>query len=461
MFKRMTAVLLIGLAVFMWGCPKDDDEDKQTTPETTDVASGTARSSDTTTTVIQTPAGVTLTIPPGAVPPFDDGATCTQTFSIERTNDSPVTPPSGETVATDVYRFGPESFVFAAPVEVSIPVANVPANYDVLLYRTNPITGAIEQMPAAYNPTTGKITTSTYEFCCWFGTTRPHVNTASGCIFVDNTTLNYWVRVCVESYELTYPDQDEDNMASYGDGGVWAPVGTIGWASSGKYFIPQGVFNLCIQWSRRDWLSGETTYYHRMQTGVTVNSAWNYWDSPNCSYTLTVGDPVGADTGECVCVPVPSNPVHTGDIQVTLNWYNTNPLDLDLWVWDPAGDSCFYGHGQYDTTATGAHLDRDNLCWNYENGRPENIYWTRTPPTGEYRVAVDWFSSCGYEHPNQNFGVRVVYGSTTRTYSGVIAPNTNLQEVCRFTFSGQAVTFLPPDNTADYSHIVKPAKVRN
>ncbi|RPH92918.1 hypothetical protein EHM69_11685 [candidate division KSB1 bacterium] len=443
MFNRLLVLLLILLALFIWGCPKDDDKDEPTPTPTEDIASGTANSSDSTSTVVQTPAGATVTIPPGAVPTFDDGSACTQTFSIERTNSSPADVPTGETLKSDIYRFGPEGFIFAAPVEVSIPMMDVPEGHDVLLYRTNEATGEVEQMPAVYDPTTGKITTNTYEFCCWFGTTRPAVNTASGCIMVNNLSHSKWLRVCVDTYTLTFPDQ-VGNMAGYGEGALWAPIGTIGWASSGKYYIPQGTYNLCLQWSHRDWLSGHTTYHHRMENNVTVNSAWNYWTSPNCSYTLSASDPVGADTGMCTCIPHPSSPAHTGQVQVTLTWFpnDQSGRDMDLHVVEPSGEEISYSHR---LSATGGQLDIDNTCVWSESGIAENIYWTTNPPSGQYIVKVHFFpNACGSQGERQNFGVRTVVRGTTRTYqSSAIYGET--VEICRFTVSGGAITYQPPE----------------
>lgn len=441
MYKRLIAVLLIGLAVFIWGCPKDDDEDTTPTPTPTpDDASGTARSTDTTTTTVQTPAGVVLTIPPGAVPPFDDGSPCTQTFSIERTNSSPAGVPAGETLASDIYRFGPEGFTFASPVQVTIPMLNVPEGHDVLLYRTNQATGEAEQMPAIYDPGTGKISANTYDFCCWFGTTRPARDDASGCIMVTNIS-NHWVRICVDSYTLTYPDQNEW-MSSYGEGGLWAPPGTIGWANSSKYYIPQGQHHLCIQWAIQPFWDSPITYVHRF-TDVTVGSAWNYWTNPNCSATLSISDPVGADTGACNCIPHPTSPAHTGEVQVTMTWYvnDADGVDIDLHVIEPSGEEIYFGHM---TSATGGQLDMDNTCGDFRSGVSENIFWNTNPPGGEYIVKVHYWGDCGEDdHPTQAFGIRTVVRGQTRTFTNSVVPS-EMKEITRFTVSGGAVQFLPP-----------------
>lgn len=436
MATRLLTILLMAAALFVWGCPKDDDENPPAPQE--DAASRAVRSDDTTAQVITTPAGARMTIPPGAVPPRADGSAATMVFSVERANSIPVTPPAGEALATDIYRFGPEGFVLAAPVEIAIPVPGDGDPGDLAIYRVDPTTGNSIFYGGEYDPGTRTVKVSTYEFSPWYCTRPPSRNSAWGCVDVNNLS-NMWVYVCVDQYTLTFPEQDAASMRNE-VGGLWAPSGTIGWTNRSNFRLPQGSYRLCIQYqlSRDPW-----TYGHVFRD-ITVNSAYRWPESTHCP-ELTIGTPALPDTGRCTCIPTPTTPVGTGDIQVTLNWYNANALDLDLWVQDPTGEWCYYGNGQAPgTTSTGGQLDRDNLCSNYENGRPENIYWTQPPPVGEYIVAVDWYSSCSHEHGNQPYTVRTVVQGVTRTISGSIAPNTDMQEVTRFRIVGSTVEFLPP-----------------
>lgn len=438
MLTRLLAVLLMATALFIWGCPKDEDDPPP--PPVSDNASGTASSSDTTVTTIQTPAGAKLTVPPGAVPTFSDGTPATQTFSIERTNSSPVNVPAGETLVSDIYRFGPEGFTFAAPVMVTLPVLNAHDSSDVFLYRTNQATGEAEQMPAVYDPVAKTITAPTYDFCCWFTSERPRRNTASGCIDVNNLS-NHWVRVCVDTYDLTFPEQAV-NMASYGEGGLWAPSGTIGWANRGNFYIPQGTYRLCIQYGIQEFQGGPIRYVHRYEDNVTVNAPWNYWTHPNCSANLTFSNPVSPDTGRCNCVPQPSTPAHTGEVQVTLTWYvnDAEGLDLDLHVIEPSGEEIYYGHR---TSATGGQLDIDNICGDFRNGISENIFWTTNPPSGQYIVKVDYFGDCNSDNNVQWFTIRTVVRGNTRTFQNSVGPGEE-KEITRFNVSGGSVNYLPP-----------------
>jgi uncharacterized protein YfaP (DUF2135 family) len=104
-------------------------------------------------------------------------------------------------------------------------------------------------------------------------------------------------------------------------------------------------------------------------------------------------------------------------------------VDLDLYVTDPAGSTVWYNQ---TTVASGGTLDRDNACGNYENGRPENIFWS-TAPTGQYIVVVKWFSGCSSSLSSMPFTVRVVNKSNVTTYSGTVSSSTGSVEVTRFT----------------------------
>ena len=140
-------------------------------------------------------------------------------------------------------------------------------------------------------------------------------------------------------------------------------------------------------------------------------------------------------------------------MQVTLTWFDESALDLDLWVTEPSGERCYYGN---PVTATGGQLDRDNLCGNYINGRPENIFWQTNPPVGEYIVEVDWYYDCGNGMPSQPIQVRTVVQGNTQTYTPTINSGETI-EVIRFNVTGTSVEFLPPQ-TAPRVTLNKPAK---
>lgn len=454
MSKKWLLILLIVPLLIFLGCPKDEDEEPTPTPPTPDNASGAVRSD--TSGMIETPLGARITIPVGAVPRLENGNIGTMVFSIERNNDILVTPPIDETLISDIYQFGPEGFTFARPVEVTVPVPEGQDPEEVSLWRKNPTTGQAEFFSSSYDPVTRTISGQTFELSPWFVTGHTRDQDCSGCIQVANMSHTSWLMVCVEQYTLLYPEQGEW-FAESGGGPLFAPIGTIGWASTGEWYLPQGTFRLCLQ---RESETNPGHYEHIFMDDVVVHQPWHY-TNPQCT-NISNSSFSSPDTGRCACIPIETSSVGTGEIQVTLTWYNQNSLDLDLWVSDPGGTEgewCFYGNGQApNTTTSGGQLDRDNLCSNYENGRPENIYWTQPPPVGEYIVAVDWYSSCSHDHGNQAFNLRTVVQGVSRTYTGTIAPGTDMQEVTRFQITGSTVIFLPPRNDVDYSNLRRPSK---
>lgn len=225
--------------------------------------------------------------------------------------------------------------------------------------------------------------------------------------------------------------------------------------------MPQGWYHICVTYSH-DPSEHDPIYTHRWLTSqyVVDNAArpsWNGLHNYDCTELTVGGDGIGAEytDGRCDCTPVPTTPVGTGDIQVTLTWFNSLALDLDLFVLDPDSEYCYYGN---NPSSSGGVLDRDNLCGNYENGRPENIYWTSSPPVGEYVVFVDWFSACGNDIASQAVNVRTVVRGTTRTYSATVPQDGNI-EVARFNFSGTTVTYLPPRADSQIANLERKPKL--
>jgi hypothetical protein len=93
----------------------------------------------------------------------------------------------------------------------------------------------------------------------------------------------------------------------------------------------------------------------------------------------------------------------TGDVQVTLDW--SAPVDLDLWVTDPNGDTVAYDNS---VVASGGYLDRDAyaLC-DFSDSPPENIVWDASAPSGEYTVTVDVYDMCSASSVTFTLTVRV------------------------------------------------------
>ena len=405
---------------------------------------------------VETPGGARVYVPVGAVPNLENGDPGTIVFSIESDPGFTVTPPAGETMASQVYMFGPEGFNFASGVTIEIPIMDGVNPEEVSLYRVDPTSGGIEYYCGTYDTTRGTVKVQTYHFSPWFLTNRLEDQQGNGCAWVTNNS-DKWITLCVTNYELAFPEHDSQWVPAGGWVSYWAPWDhDIGVTNEGEWWLPQGTYTVCIAYSHDAGLS----HVHRIadQQLVIDNPAHGTWTNlQNWDCTdFEVGGENGTEIeGNCDCTPVPTIPVGTGDVQVTLTWFNESSLDLDLWVTDPTGEMCYYGN---NPSSTGGVLDRDNLCGNYENGRPENIYWTSSPPAGEYIVEVDWFYDCGNGLTGQAFNVRTVVQGVTQTFSSSVTPETQTVEVARFTVTGGSVIFAQGQGPVDRRDVPRPEK---
>lgn len=421
----LLAGLLFIVCTLFYACGKE--EDNTPPPDTSAQYRASAAVSSNAEATVQTQSGASIIVPIYAVPLTDSQEIGTIVFSIERDTSIHPTIPTGETLASDVYRFSPDGFVFASPVMISIPISAQRHPGEVHIYRVNPTSGEAEEYPGIYDTVANKISAMTCELSPWFATYGPTRNTAAGAIKVTNLSHDMWLKLCVEEYSFTYPTIVS---AVFGQA-MWAPLGTIGWSNSGNWYLPQGIYKICVEMNTIGTISsppGEPS--HMFIDDVMVDQPWTYWN-PVISAEFTFGSIAEPIPGPCPCTPTPTPSAGTGDVQVTLTWYSAQAIDLDLWVTEPSGERCYYSN---TVTATGGRLDRDNNCGSYINGRPENIYWA-TAPAGEYKVEVDWFSDCGNGMTSMRYEVRVVNKGNVRIYAGTITPDPCTIEVCRFRVS--------------------------
>ncbi|MDD4032056.1 MAG: hypothetical protein PHS48_02295 [Bacteroidales bacterium] len=98
-----------------------------------------------------------------------------------------------------------------------------------------------------------------------------------------------------------------------------------------------------------------------------------------------------------------------GDVQVTLTWNNT--ADVDLYVYDPFGETIYWYN---KVSESGGKLDVDD-----RNGYgPENIFWpSLQAPAGTYEVYVHHYSGA----TPSNYTVLVNAFGRRKTYSGSIS----------------------------------------
>lgn len=111
----------------------------------------------------------------------------------------------------------------------------------------------------------------------------------------------------------------------------------------------------------------------------------------------------------------------TGDIQISLIWFNSN--DLDLHCVDPSGFEICWRQPQR-RSPTGGELDVDrNAGCRLPTAEPvENIYWpTGRAPMGRYRVYLNYYQPCGGGAPNETtYKINVLHGGTRKEFSGTI-----------------------------------------
>ena len=415
--KKIFGLLLIIIvcSLFLTACAGGGDDSTTSTspPPTTGSTSATGNVSSNTSGIssISTASGAKITVPEGAVSKTQTGATGTVAFSIEKDTTTTVQVPDGITKIGDNYRFGPGATIFAKPVAVTLPVTGNYIQDQLKIYRVNPTTGKSELHSGIYDATAKTVTAWTYEFSPWFLGISAADTKSNGCITVDNTTASNFrtVTTGTSGFTLKYPDIDGNFT---GDASPWATLGTIGMASKGNWFLPQGSYQMCVE--------GDVNGVRKHSTIIpeTISSPWHS-DNPIC-VNMGIGGIALDQAGACPSTPTPTPSVGTGALQITLVWHSNTPVDLDLYVTDPMGKTINYA----DTSENGGTLDIDNKCSNYVNGRPENIYWT-SPVSGQYTIKVDFFSACSNNITSMPFEVRVVNNGVTTTYPGTALLSTS------------------------------------
>lgn len=166
---------------------------------------------------------------------------------------------------------------------------------------------------------------------------------------------------------------------------------------------------------------------------LQFNKAALTWDYPPAGIATVNPDEVTA-TGELshfsIFILVGPEELGTGDVQITLRWYNT--ADLDLIVVDPDGEEVSI---DYPVSSSGGQLDVDAnwFCETITSTPVENIFWpTGKAPLGEYTIYVRYWLECAGEGPT-DFEIRVLVDGEEAFASGTIAPEDEIIEVGTFT----------------------------
>jgi hypothetical protein len=137
---------------------------------------------------------------------------------------------------------------------------------------------------------------------------------------------------------------------------------------------------------------------------------------------------------------------HTGDIQISLIWFNTN--DLDLHCIDPQRHEISW---QARRSPSGGELDVDRNagCRSTTVEPVENIYWPKGgAPMGHYQVFVDYFQRCSGAPNETRYQVTVLHGGERKEFTNVIArdeTHVTRQMVYEFELAPRIEVVAPPE----------------
>lgn len=109
-----------------------------------------------------------------------------------------------------------------------------------------------------------------------------------------------------------------------------------------------------------------------------------------------------------------------GELRFNLQFTNEELVDLDLHVWTPLSEEIYYAESE---DSSGGALDVDCFCNNCEQGPNENIFWPygTTPPSGTYRVWVEYYGSCDFSDTESTYTLRILEaGTVVETYTGTL-----------------------------------------
>lgn len=117
-----------------------------------------------------------------------------------------------------------------------------------------------------------------------------------------------------------------------------------------------------------------------------------------------------------VVAPIAAAPAD-GALYVALAW--AVPVDLDLYVTDPAGETLYFAN---NPARTGARLEQDARCGGFDGAAVERMRFPVAAP-GRYRVGVDFIDTCGTPSGAVPFRISVDRGATRTEAEGMAAPS--------------------------------------
>jgi len=133
----------------------------------------------------------------------------------------------------------------------------------------------------------------------------------------------------------------------------------------------------------------------------------------------------------------------SGDVQVSLLWYDTN--DLDLHCVGPDGFEIFYAtKGRPSPTGGELDVDANAACHDVKPAPVENVYWpTGAAPAGRYQVYVNYFQRCGSGPAESRYKVNVQSDNQRQEIDGTIAGRTGKRLVYEFELQPRLEVYGP------------------
>lgn len=368
---------------------------------------------------IATSGGAKLEVPVGAVAntPSGESGVLSITMGVDTT--AKVTIPVGTALASKVYKLSPSGHVFQTPVAVTLPVtSNIPGN-QLAMYIQNE-DGTLQNLGGEYDAGTNTVKAYTTHFSSPFLVSAPRGLFSNQCILVDNTGASAYENklFCVDKVNyLTFPDafpyqsQFQGLVTAYTNQDL---------GPTAKWHIPPGNYDVCIEEvSRTNQIATPKFIGSKIIKDVFVPYDEN---GLFCSPTIyvsnleQVGSYHGLSSERCACNSEATPGSKAGALNVSLTWNSSaSPVDLDIRVTDPNGELIDWDN---TSSSTGGSLDWDNQCYNYANGKTENISWT-TAPKGNYVIEVDFYEACNTGGPSSiPFTVNVTINGQTTSYPG-------------------------------------------
>lgn len=152
--------------------------------------------------------------------------------------------------------------------------------------------------------------------------------------------------------------------------------------------------------------------------GAGVFFAWPAWQRGEWPFGPKGGNAAQAPGNERIEELLRANKAQSGEVQVSLAWFNKN--DLDLHVVCPSGERISFANRQ---SKCGGRLDVD-MNVNYaraSNPAVENVFWAKAP-RGRYKVHVNHFQNHGQPDcaDPTGFTVRVQVRGRPEVYRGEV-----------------------------------------